>query len=68
MSSVNGVGVVRGHTVVGEQGVQKRTKHTPLWDSCVKGQRSVGDVAYPHHLGLPPSGEGWAHHLRYADP
>ena len=31
VSKLNGVGVVRGHTVVGEQGVQEGTKPTPLW-------------------------------------
>jgi hypothetical protein len=36
---------------MGEQGVQEETKYTPLWGPYVKGQRGVGDVAYPHHLG-----------------
>ena len=46
------VGVVHGHAVVGEQGVQEGTKHTPLWDPRVEGQCGGGDVAYPHRLGL----------------
>ena len=33
----DGVGVMRGHAVVGEQGVQEWTKHTPLWGPCVEG-------------------------------
>jgi hypothetical protein len=46
------LGVVHGHTVVGEQGVQEGTKHTPMWGPCIKGQRDGGDVSYRHHLGL----------------
>ena len=42
---------MRGHAVVGEQGVQERAQNTPLWGPSVEDQR-VGDVvAYPHHLG-----------------
>jgi hypothetical protein len=41
---------LKSYTVVGEQGVQEGTKHTPLWGSCVKCQRGGGDVAYPYHL------------------
>ena len=48
----DGAGVVCGHAVVGEQGVQEGTKHTLLWGPLVKGQHGRGDVAYPHHLGL----------------
>ena len=32
----DGVGVVPGHTVVGEQGVQEGTKHTPLRGSVLR--------------------------------
>ena len=42
---------MRGHTVVGEQGVQEGTKHTPLRGPRVEGQCGGGVVAYPHHLG-----------------
>ena len=48
----DGVGVLRGNAVVGEQGEQEGTKHTPLWGPYVDGQRGRGDAAYPHHLGL----------------
>ena len=41
-----------GPTVVSEQGVQERTKYTPLRSPRVEGQRGRGDVACPHHLGL----------------
>ena len=47
----DGVGIVHGHAVVGEQGVQEGTKHTPLWGPRVEGQCGGDDVAYPHHLG-----------------
>ena len=40
----DGVGVMLGHTVMSEQGVQKGTKHAPLRGSCVEDQR--GTVAY----------------------
>ena len=48
----DGVGVMRGHSVMGEQGVQEGTKDTPLWGPRVKGKCGRNDVAYPHHLGL----------------
>ena len=35
----DGVGVVPGHAVVGEQGVQERTEHAPLGSSSVEDQR-----------------------------
>ena len=35
----NGVVVVFGHTVVGEQGVQEGTKYTPLRGCSVEDQR-----------------------------
>ena len=40
---------MRGHAVMGEQGVQKGAEHTPLWGLSVEDQRS-GDVSYLHHL------------------
>ena len=40
-----------GHAVVGEQGVQEGTKHSPLRGSCVEDQRGRCVVAYPYHLG-----------------
>ena len=41
---------VRGHSVMGEQGVQERAEHAPLWSRCVEDQRSGGDVSYLHHM------------------
>ena len=39
------VGVVRGHAVVGEQGEQEWTKHTPLRGPCAEDPR--GRVCCP---------------------
>jgi hypothetical protein len=47
----DGVGVVSGHTVVGEQRVQDGTEHVPLRGPPVEGQRGGCVVVYPHHLG-----------------
>jgi hypothetical protein len=33
----DGVGIMCGHAVVGEQGVQEGTKHTPLWVMSFEG-------------------------------
>ena len=41
---------MRGHTVVGEQGVQERAQNAPLWGPSVEDQRGGYRVAYPHHL------------------
>ena len=41
---------MRGHAVVGEQGVQERTEHARLWGPSVEDQRSGDVVSYPHHL------------------
>jgi hypothetical protein len=41
----DGVGVVRGHAVVGEQGVQEETEHAPLMGSSVEGQEVQDPVA-----------------------
>ena len=41
---------MRGHAVVGEQGVQEGAEHASLWDPCVEDQR-IGGVSYLHHLG-----------------
>jgi hypothetical protein len=49
----DGVGVMHGHAVVGEQGVQDGTKHAPLRGPCVEDQRGRCVVAYPYHLGQP---------------
>ena len=49
----DGVVVVPGHAVVGEQGVQEGTKHAPLRGSCVEDQHGRCVVAYPYHLGRP---------------
>ena len=48
----DGVGVVFGHAVVGEQGVQEWTKYTPLRGPSVKDQRDRCVVAYSYHLGV----------------
>ena len=48
----DGVGVMLGHAVMGEQGVQEETKHTPLRDPRVEDQRGRCVVAYPYHLGV----------------
>ena len=47
----NGVGVVFGHAVMGEQVVQEGTKYTPLRGPSVEEQHGRCVVAYPHHLG-----------------
>ena len=47
----DGIGVVLGHAVVGEQGVQEGTKHAPLKGPRVVEQRGRCVVAYPYHLG-----------------
>jgi hypothetical protein len=47
----DGVGVVRGHAVLDEQGVQVRIKQAALKGPGVEGQCGRGVVAYPHHLG-----------------
>jgi hypothetical protein len=47
----DGVGVLLGHAVVGEQGVQKRTKHAPLRGLSVEDQCGRCVVAYLYHLG-----------------
>ena len=43
--------VVLGHAVVGEQGVQEGTKHTPLRGPHVEDQRGRCVVTYSYHLG-----------------
>ena len=45
------LGVVFGHAVMDEQGVQEGTKHTTLMGPSVEDQRSRRVVAYPYHLG-----------------
>ena len=40
------VGVAFGHLIMGEQGIQEGTKHTPLRGPSVKDQRSRCVVAY----------------------
>jgi hypothetical protein len=51
--NVEPVGVVYGHAVMGEQGVQEGTDHASLRGPCVEGQHGGCVVAYPRHLGLP---------------
>ena len=43
---------MRGHTVMGEQGVQEGAEHAPLWGPCVEDQQSGGVVSYLHLLGV----------------
>ena len=47
----DGVGVLPGHVVVGEQGVQEGTEHALLGGPSVEGQRGKCVPTYPHHLG-----------------
>ena len=47
----DGVGVMPGHAVMGEQGVQEGTEHAPLRGPCVDDQRDRCVVIYPYHLG-----------------
>ena len=47
----DGVGVVLGHAVMGEQGVQEGTEPAPLRGPGVEDQRGRRVVAYPYHLG-----------------
>jgi hypothetical protein len=47
----DGVGVVLGHAVVGEQGGQEGTEHAPPRGTHVEDQRGICVVAYPYHLG-----------------
>ena len=35
---------MRGHAVMGEQGVQEGAEHAPLWGPCVEDQHSGGVV------------------------
>ena len=42
---------MRGHAVMGEQGVQEGAEHAPLWGPSVEDQRNGDVVSYLHHLG-----------------
>jgi hypothetical protein len=53
LANIDGVGVVLGHAVVGEQGIQEGTKYTPLRGSSVKDQSGRCVVAYSYHRGQP---------------
>jgi hypothetical protein len=46
----NGVGVVPGHAVMREQGVQEGTEHSPLMGPRVEERRGRRVVNYPYHL------------------
>jgi hypothetical protein len=48
----DGVGVVLGHAVMGEQGAQEGTEHTPLRGSRVEDQRGICVLTYHYHLGV----------------
>ena len=48
----DGVGVVPGHALVGEQGLQEGTVHAPLRGSSVEAPRGRCVVTYPHQLGV----------------
>ena len=47
----DGVGVVSGHVVMGEHGVQEETEHAPLRGPCVEDQRGGCVVTYSYHMG-----------------
>jgi hypothetical protein len=47
-----GVGVVFGHAVVSELGVQEGTKYTPLRGPSVEDQLDSHVVVYAYHLGV----------------
>ena len=47
----DGVGVVPGHAVMSEQGVQEGTEHASPRGPCVEDQRGGCVVTYPYHLG-----------------
>ncbi len=47
----DGVGAVRGHAVLHEQGLQERAEHTTLRDAGVESQSGGCGAAYPHSLG-----------------
>ena len=42
---------MRGHAVMGEQGVQEGAEHAPLTGPCFEDQRSGGVDSYLCHLG-----------------
>ena len=50
VNKLNGVGVMFGHGVVDEQGIQEGTKYTPLRGPSVKDQHGRRVVAYFYHL------------------
>ena len=52
----DGVGVMFGHAVMDEQGVQEATKYTPLRGPSVEDQCGRRVVAYPYHLGAARQG------------
>ena len=45
-----GVGIVHGHAVVGEQGEQEGTKHSSMRGPRVECQHDRCVLAYPRHL------------------
>ena len=49
----DGVVVVLGHAVMGEQGVQEANEHTFPRGPRVEDQRDRCVVTYPHHLEWP---------------
>jgi hypothetical protein len=53
----DGVGVVPGHAVMSEQGVQEGTEHAPLRGPHVEHQCGGCVVTYPYHLGEFPHQE-----------
>ena len=42
---------MRGHAVIGEQGVQERAENALLWGPSVEDQWGGDVVSYLHHLG-----------------
>ena len=51
----DGVGVVFGHAVIGEQGVQEGTEYAPMRGHHVQDQHGRCVGTYPYHLGRPVS-------------
>ena len=49
----DGVRVVPGPAVMGEQGVQEGTEHAPLGSSSVEDQRGRCIATHPHNWGRP---------------
>ena len=56
ISKLDDVGVVPGHAVMSEQGVQEETEHPPLRGPCIEDQSGGCVVTYLYHLGAAKPG------------